>query len=80
LAAHLRRTFAISRHFAASIEQREGHTGEEPDNHLTPYFLLDLDAWKLEVRVGIEPTNKGFADPGLTTWLPHRTKKNPFET
>ena len=26
----------------------------------------------LEARVGIEPTNKGFADLGLTTWLPRR--------
>ena len=77
-AAHLRRTFAISRHFAAGIEPREGDTGEGPDNGLTLCFLMDLEAWKLEVRVGIEPTNKGFADPGLTTWLPHRMHNNLF--
>ena len=27
---------------------------------------------KLEARVGIEPTHRGFADLGLTTWLPRR--------
>ena len=26
----------------------------------------------MEVAVGIEPTNKSFADSGLTTWLRHR--------
>ena len=28
----------------------------------------------MEVAVGIEPTNKSFAGPGLTTWLRHRKK------
>ncbi len=25
-----------------------------------------------EARVGIEPTHRAFAEPGLTTWLPRR--------
>ena len=28
---------------------------------------------KLEARVGIEPTRKGFADLSLTTWVPRRS-------
>ena len=28
----------------------------------------------MEVAVGIEPTNKSFADSGLTTWLRHQKK------
>ena len=27
----------------------------------------------LEARVGIEPTDKGFADLSLTTWVPRLT-------
>src|SRR6266850_3483832 len=30
---------------------------------------------KLEARVGIEPTHKGFADLSLTTWVPRLTIK-----
>jgi hypothetical protein len=28
---------------------------------------------RLEARVGIEPTHKGFADLSLTTWVPRLT-------
>ena len=27
---------------------------------------------KREAEAGIEPADRGFADPGLTTWLPRR--------
>ena len=30
---------------------------------------------KVEARVGIEPTYKGFADLSLTTWVPRQTGK-----
>jgi hypothetical protein len=30
-----------------------------------------------EAGAGIEPANRGFADPDLTTWLPRRTFREP---
>ncbi len=42
-------------------------------------YLAKAKKKVLEARVGIEPTYRGFADPGLTTWLP-RPFKYQFQT
>src|SRR5258708_498367 len=35
---------------------------------------------ELEARVGIEPTNEGFADLSLTTWLPRPGSEGSVQT
>src|SRR3954468_23657599 len=37
----------------------------------------DRSVGRLEARVGIEPTHKGFADLSLTTWVPRLKNHEP---
>ncbi len=39
-------------------------------------YRLTVKSLSLEARVGIEPTNEGFADLCLTTWLPRRGSRS----
>ena len=41
----------------------------------TQITIRNPRGYAMEARVGIEPTNKGFADLCLTTWLPRRDKE-----
>ena len=58
--------------------QREfpGRTGNEREDcdDGKCFFFSTKSCVLLEARVGIEPTNKGFADLCLTTWLPRPRK------
>ena len=40
-----------------------------------PTAQAEMIGRRMEARAGIEPANRGFAVPGLTTWLPRRAPK-----
>ena len=52
---------------AYTVKGRQAEVSEGAENNAKNYFRT-----KNKVRVGIEPTNKSFADSRLTTWPPHR--------
>jgi hypothetical protein len=43
---------------------------DEPEKSVTYALNRYKSLRKLEARVGIEPTHKGFADLSLTAWVP----------
>jgi hypothetical protein len=48
-----------------------GETGENPPGNVIGSLSISV---LREAGTGIEPVNSGFADRGLTTWLPRQTK------
>jgi integrase/recombinase XerD len=67
LEADLTRAWSLDPVIAAQI-QRTGYTAGTREKQSSQVF--EKRRRKLEARVGIEPTHKGFADLSLTTWVP----------